>query len=169
MKHLLVSVVLCAALAGVVGGCGGVRTPPSPQATVTPPVVPPANSEAALRERVAAFWEARLKNDVVRLYDFLEPEAKKRVPLTFFARSHGTFQFQAYEVTSIKIVGERAWVKVAYTFKLQIPQLAGFGPWTEGGFEVWALRDGVWVRPYGQEGALTPPAESSRIDRSDFA
>lgn len=169
MKQFWIAVIFCAALAGVVGGCGAAHTPPSPQVVLPPPPAPPASPEVALRERVTAFWQARLNDDAVRQYDFMEPDAKGRVPLTAFVRSQGTFQFQSYEVRSINIVGEKAWAKIQYTFKMRVPQLANFGPWTQESFEIWTLRDGVWVRPYRQEGAQTPPPGTSRLHRSDFA
>lgn len=169
MKRLWRTVMFCVALAGVIGGCGTVPVPPTPQAVVPPPVSRPANPKATLQERVTTFWEARLNDDIAQQYDFLEPAAKEHVLLTTFLRSQGTFQWQSYEVRSTNIVGEKAWVKVQYTFKLRIPQMAAFGPWTEESYEIWTLQDGVWYRPHKQEGAQTPPPETGRLDGSDFS
>lgn len=138
-------------------GCQAVPAPPPQQAIPQTRPAPPVSPEVALRGRVTTFWDARLKDDIVRQYEVLEPEAKERVPLTAYVLGRSTFHFRSYKVRSINIVGEKGWVNVEYSYTLRIPQVAGFGPWTQEGFEVWVLRDGVWYRPYSQHEAATPP------------
>lgn len=170
MTYRSIAVILLILVGVWTGGCRSVQTSPSPPQAVTPsPAARSSSPEVALRERVKVFWEARLKDDAAQQYDFLEPEAKERVPMTPYVRGHGTFEFQSYEIRSVRIVGEQAWVKVQYTFKMRVPQLANFGPWTQETFEIWILQDGEWYRPYKQEGAQTPPAETGRLDGSDFS
>jgi hypothetical protein len=164
MKGLRVFVMpaLISLLIGSIG-CQAGPAPPPQKITSPPPAAPPVSPEVALQDRVITFWGARIKDDTARQYEFLEPETKERVSLTAYARSHGTFHFRSYQVTSVNIVGEKGWVKVKYTFSLRVPQLAGFGPWTEEVFEVWVLRDGVWYRPHSQKDAATPPPGISGI------
>lgn len=150
---LIVAAVLAMA------GCRTAPVPPPKTASLEPPPAAPVSPEVALQNRVTRFWEARLKNDAATQYQFLEPEATERVTLTAYVRSQAFFHFLSYKVQSIKIVAERAWVKVMYTFKMRIAQLAGFGPWTQDSFEFWVLRDGVWYRPYRQDEARTPPPD----------
>lgn len=160
MKIFRIRVMPLLIIGGVViacAGCQAVKAPPPPKASVEAPAAAPVSPEVALRNRVTRFWEARLKDDAAVLYEFLDPEAKERVTLTAYVRSQGTFHFLAYQVQSINIVAEKAWVRVTYTFKMRIPQLAGFGPWTQESPEIWILREGVWYRPYSQQEALTPP------------
>jgi hypothetical protein len=169
MKNLRVFVMpaLIGLLIGSIGCQAGPAPPPQKIAALPPaappPAPPPVSPEVALQERVTRFWEARIKDDVARQYDFLEPEAKERVLLTAFVRTHGTFHFRAYQVRSVNIVEEKGWVKVKYSYSIRVPQLAGFGPWTQEAFEVWVLRDGVWYRPYSQKEAATPPPGISGI------
>ena len=153
--------VACTALlfAGVMAwtGCQAVPAPPLEKTISHAAPAAPVSPEVALRDRVTIFWEARLKGDVARQYEFLEPAVKERVPLTAYVRSRGALDYRSYQVQSIHIVGEKGWVKVKSTYKLRVPRLAGFGPWDQEAFEVWALEDGVWHRPYNQQEAATPP------------
>jgi len=159
MKVLLICVMSLLIIPGVVGCAGrpAIAAPLPQKAVVEPAAVAPVSPEDALRSRVTSFWEARLKDDAATLYEFLDPEATRRVTLTGYVRSQGMIHFLAYQVQSINIVAEKAWVNITYTFKLRIPQIAGFGPWTQASAEVWALQEGVWYRPYDQKEAQAPP------------
>lgn len=155
------SVVL---LVGALAACArtpGVATDTSQKAMPGPPVAAPVTTpvapDVALKERVISFWQARLKDDIVRLYDVLEPEVRERVSLTAYARTQGTIHFLSYQIKSIDIIGEKAWVKVEYTFKVRVAQLSGFGPWPQESREVWILRDDVWYRPFDQKEGKSPP------------
>lgn len=145
---------------GTLVACGGREAVPVaiPQKVAPePPAPPPVDPEVALKERVTKFWNARLKGDIASLYDFLDPETKERVTLTGYILSQGSFRFLSYQVQTLDIVGEKAWVNVSYGFKMTIPALAGFGPWTQESPELWILRDGTWYRPYDQKEAQAPP------------
>lgn len=159
MKILFISVIPLLLIGAVVACAGRQAVPvaPSPKANVEVPAAAPVSPEDALRSRVTRFWEARLKDDPATQYEFLDPEAKQRVTLTAYVRSRGTFHFLVYQVQSINIVGEKAWVEVNSTFKLRIPLIAGAGPWTQQSREVWTLRESVWYRPYDQKEAEAPP------------
>jgi len=159
MRRLPVVPLLVIAAVLTCAGCRAVPAPAPTTVSPAPPPAPPVSPEEALKNRVTRFWDARLKDDAAVLYEFLEPAARRRVTLTAFVRSQGTFHFLSYRIQSIKIVEEKGWVKVKYSFKLRIPQVAGFGPWSQESFEVWTLLDGVWHRPYSQEEAHTPPPD----------
>lgn len=155
------SVVLLVGALASCAGTPGVATDTSQKAMPGPPVAAPVTTpvapEVALKERVIRFWQARLKDDIARLYDFLEPEVKERVSLTAYVRSQGTIHFLSYEILSIDIIGEKAWVKVKYTFKVRVAQLSGFGPWSQESREVWILQGDVWYRPFDQKEGKSPP------------
>lgn len=165
-RHLLPAFCLLAAVTTACAGRETASSPtpqppaaPGPAAVVVPqpPPGPPVSPEEALRASVTRFWDARLKDDVALQYHFLEPEAKERVTLTAYVRSRGAIMFLAYVVKGIGLTEDKSWVTIMYTFKLNMPQLAGFGPWTETNPEVWVLRGGIWYRSYDQKEAHTPP------------
>lgn len=145
---------------GTLVACGGREAVPVPipqKVAPEPSAAPPVDPQVALKERVTRFWNARLKGDTASLYDFLDPETKERVTLTGYILGQGSFRFLSYQVQTIDIVGEKAWVNVSYRFKMTIARLAGFGPWTQESHEIWILRNETWYRPYDQSEARTPP------------
>lgn len=166
-RHLVSALCLLAALTTACAGREIASSPipqppaaPGPAALVTPqpPPGPPVSPEEALRASVTRFWDARLKGDLVKQYDVLEPEVREWVTLTAFIRSRGTVDYKSYEIQSVNVVGDRGWAKVKYTFAVRMSQLSGRGPWSGEHMEVWVLRDGLWYRPYGQKEAANPPA-----------
>jgi hypothetical protein len=138
-------------------GCQTVPPPVPIKATPQPPPAP-VSPEEALRGQVARFWDARIKGDLVKQYDLLEPEARERVTLTAFVRSRGTVDFKSHEIQAVNVVGDKGWAKVKYTFAVRMPQLTRFGSWSGESTEVWVLRNDLWYRPYNQKEAQNPPA-----------
>jgi len=157
MRHWFAPLLL---RVGALAACAERQVVPTatpPKAATEPRGAAPVDREAALKDRVTRFWEARLKDDMALQYEFLDPETKERMTLTAFVLGHGAIRSLSYEVQTIDIVGEKAWVNVMYRFKVKVPQLAAFGPWTREVPEIWIWWEGAWYRPHDQKEALTPP------------
>jgi len=142
-------------------------TSPPPPAAPAAALPPPLSPEEALKERVNAFWKARVADDLVTPYEFLPPEDKKRVTLTAFIKTHGGIKYFSYKLSEIMIDGTVAKVKGQSSIRLDIaglPAMVGAelsrrGPWPTPVEEHWVLIRGIWYRPLIQSSPVSPPSE----------
>ena len=144
-------IVLIAVLSACAGG-----GPVSPQAAPPRPVKAEQSPEEALRDRARQFWEARVKGDLVEQYGFLEPDAREQITLTGFVRARSAVNFSSYELEGVEVVGDQGRVRAKATFRMNLPQLSRFGPWTEPAITRWVRRDGVWYLKGSQEDVDKP-------------
>lgn len=76
--------------------------------------------EDALKERIIAYWNYKIKKKLDKTYDFEYPLYKKKRNLvsyiTFYNRNSGLFSTKKYEIGNILIEGENATV----TLKLRV-------------------------------------------------
>ncbi len=75
-----------------------------------------------LRERVLAYWQARVKKDYQAEYDLLEPRLRARVPAEEYGRGR-TIQYLGAQVESVERRGSFARVGVRILVKMTIPPL----------------------------------------------
>ena len=128
------------------GSSGVPVSAPSKPATTSSVLKLPAESEQALRERVAALFDALIAGDVAKCLELSDPavvEAKgKDVAEKFFKSVSGLVKFAKMKagdrvIKSIKLLddGKSARVEIEVTLngKKQPP-----------GFEIWGLVDGKW-------------------------
>ncbi len=150
VSHILV--VLVGALAGCAGQLPG-ESPRTPQeaAVARPgpsgpelPTEPARSPEEALRARATQFWEARVKDDLAAQYAFLEPKGREHVTLTAYVLSHTSFAFKSYQLQGVVVEGDWGQVKASATYRLRLPKVARFGPWTHEVTTYWRREGGGW-------------------------
>ena len=121
----------------VAAGCAG----PGVQKTTDP--------QARLVERAKAYWDARIRGDLVETYRFHEPNFRKKVTLTAFAVGRGVTTVLDYEIKGAKIEGVKGFVTVRIYHTITHPRLVKpVDPrWVEVE-EQWRLVDGEWYRRF---------------------
>ena len=82
---------------------------------------PNTKPEEALRQRVAAYWEARIKGDTERAYELLDPAAREVISFTTYARRASQFIILNYRIEKISIEPNKkeAVVRVWRSFKIK--------------------------------------------------
>jgi hypothetical protein len=150
LPHLLL--LLMAALSACAGGgpaaTGQTTAPPQARAQQSP--------EEALRARATQFWEARLKGDLAAQYEFLEPGAREQMTLTAFVRSRGAIVFLSYQLEEVEVVGDQGRVLAKVSFRMDLPQVSRFGPWTQTPTMRWVLVRDIWYLKGSQQDADKP-------------
>ena len=157
-----VSQILMMLLVGTLVGCAGQlpgeapRTPqeaaaarPGPSGPALP-AEPARNPEEQLRARATQFWEARVKDDLAAQYAFLEPNGRERVTLTGYVLSHTSIAFKSYELQEVVVDGDSGQVKVSATYRLRMPKVSRFGPWTREVMTFWVRERGGWYLKFDQ-------------------
>lgn len=152
MRRILLPVLLMVAL---LSACAG--RPPAPGQETPPPQAQAQQSpEEALRARATRFWELRVKGDLAEQYGFLELKAREQMTMTGFVRSRGAFKFQSYQIEGVEVVGDQGRVLATTTFRMDLPQLTAFGPWTHPAITRWVREGGAWYLKGSQEDAGQP-------------
>ena len=131
LSPLALSVALVTAL-----GCGGRQEP--------------TDTDEALRERVTSYWDLKVQRDVVKMYDYLEQSFREKTSLVDYVSSvNRDLKYFTYRIDSMEREGDRATVKVSYTWQLPDYALRGLKPsprLMEDVPEVWKLENRVWHR-----------------------
>lgn len=131
VRSLLLLVVLFLA------GCAGTQA-----VTTSDPAV-------RLRERVAQYWDARAKGDLLATYTLHEPAFRRAVTLTGFLQGRGVTTVLEYEILDERIEGNLGIVKVKIKVQVTHPKLVKpvEPSWTEFQ-EQWVRVDGEWYRKF---------------------
>jgi hypothetical protein len=126
-------------------------SPRGPGAAVEDP------SEVALRQRVLAYWQARMRKDYRAQYDLLEPRMQARVSPDEYGRGR-TVEYLAAQVERIERRGQFARVAVRLLVRVQHPTLPQGGR-TEAAVlpDHWVLVRGQWYRSQDAEEGSEPP------------
>ena len=105
---------------------------------------PPVES---LRQRVTAFWEARLQGDEVRAYQYLTYARTGELTATQYVQARSpTLQYMAYTIDTIQQQQNDARVTVNLQYRLTVPGMVDL-PMTMAIQEHWVrLDDGHWYR-----------------------
>jgi hypothetical protein len=153
MRFLLIVALVWLEIAG---GVGSVR---AQQAGVASS--PPAASEAdiaALRERAAAYWAARVAGDAEKQWQLLEPRGRGRISAQEYGASPTGGKYLAYQVEEATVKGYFATVKVRLLIQqvLQSPGPAPtLAPQTTIVEDGWIRIGGVWYRRF-EDGGKAP-------------
>jgi hypothetical protein len=128
-------------------------TPGASQGSSPPPASAAASSEdvQALRERVAAFWAARLAGDSKVQWDLLEPRGRGRLTMQEYASDRGAVRYLAYQVEDATVTGYFAVVKVRLMLQPILPSARRVGVQTTIAEDRWVKIRGVWYRRFGEE------------------
>lgn len=121
----------------LVAGCAGTQ------------VVVTRDPALRLRERVAQYWDARVKGDLVATYALHEPAFRRVVTLTAFLQGRGVTKVVEYEILGEQITGDLGIVKVKVKSTVTHSMLVK--PVEPSWFEIdeqWMRVDGEWYRKF---------------------
>jgi hypothetical protein len=111
-----------------------------------PPHLRRTDEEAALSQRVHAFWLAKEKQDWARIYQFLDPAFRKQTTESQFLQRKAYFEYLSHRLEWTEVIDDQGRIKVAYTSKLNDPTLTKLEPKEEIVIEEWVKVDGQWYR-----------------------
>jgi hypothetical protein len=112
----------------------------------------PEKKEALLRERVKAYWEGMIKNDLRIPYDTHDPFYRARIPFEYYASHRGPMVYHSYSIEDTDIQGNIAAVKIKITY--EIPKIIILGKETSMPLkeitaeDTYLFLDGTWYRKY---------------------
>jgi hypothetical protein len=133
--------------------------------------------EARLKERAAVYWEARVSGDLVETYRLHEPNFRKKVTLTAFSQGRGVSTIFDYEITTVRIEGDKGFVTTKVNYTITHPMLAKpVEPRWREVEEQWRWVDGEWYRrfrfPMGEpypDQTWWDPRETDKVGGKDAA
>ena len=101
-----------------------------------------------LKERAAAFWQARIKRDFRAQWELLEPRIKGRVSADEFMVGRGGVQYLGYQVEDATVTGAFATVKVRVLAQPAAAILGGRRVTPQAALldDPWIRVGGVWYR-----------------------
>lgn len=135
MAKAVRSLLLLAAV--LLAGCAGIQA------------VAARNPQLGLRERVAQYWDARVKGDLLATYTIHEPAFRRAVTLTAFLQGRGATPVFSYEILGERIEGDLGIVKVKIQSTVIHPKLVKpVEPFWSEFEEQWVRVDGVWYRKF---------------------
>ena len=128
---------------------------PADPAAKTQRDAPAPESEAALRERVARWWDARMASERRTMYDLYSSEYRGATSYEDFigesAVRHRTPIF-SHEILEVRIEGDRAWVMLGYRI---MPRP---GPVIDSRLEdEWVREAGGWFKVHKPPMSPFPP------------
>ena len=102
-----------------------------------------------LHGRVARYWEARMRGDLLATYRLHEPAFRRAVTFAAFAQGRGATPTLAYEILNERFEGDAAFVTVREESTVTHEKLVKpVEPrWTESE-EQWIRVDGAWYRRF---------------------
>lgn len=122
---------------------------PAPQPAAQPPQPVVRDPATRLGERVAQYWDARVRGDLLETYAVHEPAFRRAVTLTAFLQGRGSVPITEYAVLNEQIEGRLAYVKMKV--KSGLNHQAATKPveprWVEF-HEQWVWVEGDWYRKY---------------------
>ncbi|MBI2883487.1 MAG: hypothetical protein HYY11_06230 [Candidatus Methylomirabilis oxyfera] len=108
-----------------------------------------AAPDESLRGRVAQYWEARMRGDLLATYQLHEPAFRRAVTFAAFSQGRGAAPVLAYEILNERVEGDTAFVNVKKQSTITHPRLIKPVPprWTEAE-EQWIRVAGTWYRRF---------------------
>jgi hypothetical protein len=115
--------------------------------------------EEALRSRVTAYWDARVKDSPEKAYELLDPDARKATNLASYIRRTSHSSILSYKIHDINVDLKKneGTVRVEHSFRIRpgaipinIPDALN-----HTADDLWVLVDGQWYKSY------SPPALNS--------
>src|SRR5262245_9859450 len=128
---------------------------------------PPASSAAAagslepLKERVLAYWQARVQRNYRGEYELLEPRARALLDPDEYGRGR-TVQYLAVQIEDAERRGNFARVGVRLLVRIQIPPIFPRSPGIDSDQstvlqDYWVRIEGTWYRTLEANAGATPP------------
>jgi hypothetical protein len=161
-----VAVVL--ALGTVLAASGPWPVPASAQDRSTSGTAPAATTAepgadlGRLRERVAAFWAARIEGDAKAQWELLEPRGRGRLTPAEYVAGPGVVRYLGYQVEDASVEGYFATVKVRLLVHTILPsrQQQRIQPRAALVSDRWVRIGGIWYRSLEQQEAAEPTREA---------
>lgn len=100
--------------------------------------------EAELKAQYPRVWQARHAGDLHALYARTDPADRARVPFERFAEIEGQFEYSAYRITWVEVIGERGRMRMQYDRKMVGAGMTKAPVTHDDMIERWVVRDGVW-------------------------
>jgi hypothetical protein len=82
---------------------------------------PPEAKQAAVKERVNAFWAAQIKGDMDSAYGFLSPTSRQTVSLATYVSRKGKIQYTSAAIESVNCDAEACKVELKVTYDYPVP------------------------------------------------
>jgi hypothetical protein len=151
MRILIAGMVLALAFLGGGGATAQISpAPSSPALGKSAETAAPSDVES-LRERAAAFWAARVAEDINKQWELLEPRGRGRMTALQYAAGRGAVKYLAYQVEDATVNGYFSTVRVRLMVQ---PVLAVAGIVTKEGVapsaavvsDKWVKIQGTWYR-----------------------
>jgi hypothetical protein len=109
-----------------------------------------ASDEDVLRERIAAYWDHRIKGELDKTYEFEDPFYRKKVGLVSYIKSFGGMvKWKAVAVKDIEVSDNAAVVDLKITTDVRLPETKATDV-TSAVKEKWVKVDGVWYHVPGR-------------------
>ena len=111
------------------------------------PVAQQPRSDADLvRERAQAYWDARVKDDMVTAYTFEDPVRRSQLSLNQYVRAIGTgVKMSSAKVWKVKIDGDQADVEIEVEARYMVPGWDKLPAGRRTLVDDWQKIDGKWV------------------------
>jgi len=110
------------------------------------PATRDAGEEKRLRERYEQTWQARVRRDWERVYQFSDPRDHGIVDLDDFAESEALFEYIRHDVYWVQVIGDNGKIRVNYHHKVTDPSLTNLPSQDLVVVENWIKVDGEWYR-----------------------
>lgn len=107
--------------------------------------------EVALREAVNRFWNCRIAEDYVGVYDLMEPLFRERVAVGDFLKDRGAVRYTKFVIHKIEIQEDRGRVTVLYKWKPKVPGMPEDEQWTRMD-DSWRFLNSRWYKVSSEEG-----------------
>lgn len=109
-----------------------------------PPHLRPADEEAALAKRASEMWQAKIDQDWARVYEYMPPWYKARVPLEKFLQSKAKLLYLTAKVEWAEVRPDEARARIVLSYRLNDPAATKMPPRQQSLIEPWAKVDGTW-------------------------
>lgn len=93
-----------------------------------------------LQKRVTAAWDAKIDGDWEKVYEFLEPEIKKRVSLKTYLKVEKPLVFNSYKIEKIEIDKDKARIQITAQYSLAKYPISR----EETFWRIWKRTDRTW-------------------------
>ncbi len=77
-----------------------------------------------LEQRATGFWEAMVKHDLQKAYEFYDPFMRSRMSVHEFINKHGLVRYDSFAIEDIKVEGNIGTVKITVTY--HVPKVKVF-------------------------------------------
>ena len=143
-KNYPVSVIGIVFLALLFASCGGLLN----KTTMSP--------EEALRSRVIAYWDARVKGSPEKAYELLDPDSRKATSLDSYTRRTSHSVILSYKIHDINVDLKKneGTVRVEHSFRIRPGTIPVNSPdaLNHTADDLWVLVDGQWYKSYSPPG-----------------